>query len=238
MTGVLLAVRDKGSDPFGPDQVPLLASFADQAAVALEFAEKQRAQRLLDVLEDRDRIARDLHDHVIQRLFVTGLSLQGAMRRLDRTRRCVAGCGTAVEQLDQTVREIRTSIFDLHTTEDGTGLRRRLLDLVAELTEDDGAVARRCGCPAPSTTRCPTTSASTSRRWCARPSATRCGTPTRPSSWSPSRRATELVISVVDNGIGMPGDVARSGLRNLEPPGRPVRRHAVGVRAKQRRHAG
>ena len=52
---------------------------AVQAAVALEFAEQQRSQRLLDVLEDRDRIARDLHDHVIQRLFATGMSLQGAL---------------------------------------------------------------------------------------------------------------------------------------------------------------
>ncbi|PPK62544.1 GAF domain-containing protein [Actinokineospora auranticolor] len=131
--GVLLAAREKGARPFSVHQTPLLASFAGQAAVALELAEKQRAQRLLDVLADRDRIAQDLHDHVIQRLYATGMSLQGTLRRIDdpaardRVHR-------SVEQLDQTVREIRTSIFDLQSTsEDANSLRRRLLDVVAEV---------------------------------------------------------------------------------------------------------
>ncbi|GAA4545483.1 sensor histidine kinase [Amycolatopsis samaneae] len=130
--GVLIAVRDKGAAGFKPEQVPMLSSFADQAAVALEFADNQRNQRLLDVLADRDRIAQDLHDHVIQRLFATGMSLQSILPRVtdDHARARVT---TAVEQLDQTVREIRTSIFDLHSTGTTTSLRRRLLDLVAEL---------------------------------------------------------------------------------------------------------
>ncbi|SDW73757.1 Histidine kinase-, DNA gyrase B-, and HSP90-like ATPase [Amycolatopsis xylanica] len=135
--GILIAVRDKGSEQFKPDQVPMLSSFADQAAVALEFAEKQRNQRLLDVLADRDRIAQDLHDHVIQRLFSTGMSLQSILRRVhdEHARGRVA---LAVEQLDRTVREIRTSIFDLHTsgTDETTSLRRRLLDAVSDLTTD------------------------------------------------------------------------------------------------------
>ncbi|TWP46930.1 GAF domain-containing sensor histidine kinase [Lentzea tibetensis] len=213
ITGVLLALRRSGGNRFLPDQVPVLASFADQAAVALEFVEQQRSQRQLDVLEDRDRIARDLHDHVIQRLFVTGLTLQATMRKLtepdlvDRLR-------TAVEQLDETVREIRTSIFDLHST-DQTSLRRRLLDLVADLTENaafspavrmsgtvDNSVPPDIGEHAEAVVREAVTNA------------------VRHSGASELtvtvEAGTELVISVVDNGIGMPDGVARSGLRNLQ----------------------
>jgi len=137
--GALVVVRAKPKPQFTPDQEPMLASFANQAAMALEFAETQRARRLLDVLADRDRIADDLHDHVIQRLFATGMSLQGTVRRIadpDVQRRV----SRAVEQLDATVREIRTSIFDLHTTgEDrASSLRRRLLDIVAEISAGSG----------------------------------------------------------------------------------------------------
>jgi signal transduction histidine kinase len=139
VAGGLLAVRAKGGARFTADQEPMLSSFANQAAMALEVAETQRNRRLLDVLADRDRIAGDLHDHVIQRLFATGMSLQGTVRRIadpDVARRV----SRAVEQLDATVREIRTSIFELPTTgEDGSGsLRRRLLDTVAEISSGSG----------------------------------------------------------------------------------------------------
>ncbi|WP_134715519.1 sensor histidine kinase [Saccharomonospora xinjiangensis] len=133
--GVLIAARRKGETAFSREHLPMLTSLSGQAAVALEFADKQRGQRLLDLLAERDRIAQDLHDHVIQRLFATGMSLQGTLRRIDdmRARRRVE---QAVEQLDNTVREIRTSIFDLHTaeSEEDAGLRRRLLDIVEQLT--------------------------------------------------------------------------------------------------------
>ena len=134
-TGVLIAVRDKGSPSLEPAEVPLLSLFADQAAVAIEFAEKQRTQWLLAVLADRDRIARDLHDHVIQRLFATGLGLQGTLRRTaDPDVR--ARIQKAVEQLDETVREIRTSIFDLQTGPVvGTSrLRTRLHRVITDLS--------------------------------------------------------------------------------------------------------
>ncbi|WP_285748290.1 GAF domain-containing sensor histidine kinase [Lentzea sp. NBRC 105346] len=212
ITGVLLALRVRGGPRFLPEQVPVLASFADQAAVALEFVEQQRSQRQLDVLEDRDRIARDLHDHVIQRLFVTGLNLQATMRRLndpdlkERLR-------TAVEQLDETVREIRTSIFDLHST-DTTSLRRRLLDLVAELTEEsvlspavrmtgtvDNSVPADLGEHAEAVVREAVTNA-----------VRHSGATELTVSVDAS---DELVITVQDNGTGIPRGVARSGLLNL-----------------------
>ncbi|MFI7115933.1 GAF domain-containing protein [Amycolatopsis sp. NPDC049868] len=132
--GVLMALRDKGAPPFKAEQVPMLAAFADQAAVALEFAEKQRDQRLVDVLADRARIARDLHDHVIQRLFATGMSLQSLLSKVG-DEHAKAKVAAGVEQLDRTVREIRTSIFDLHgsSVDPAVSLRRRLLDAVAEI---------------------------------------------------------------------------------------------------------
>jgi len=215
VTGVLLAARRKGEAPFQPDQVPVLAYFADQAALALELADKQRSQRLLDVLADRDRIARDLHDHVIQRLFSTGLSLQGTVKRLgDGEIR--ARVRTAVEQLDQTVLEIRTSIFDLQDAGDsGVGLRRRLLDLIADLSADapfspsvrmsgtvDNSVSDEIGEHAVAVVG---EAVSNALRHA------------RATELVVTVEATdELVISVVDNGVGMPGDVARSGLRNVD----------------------
>lgn len=133
-SGGLLAVRGKGAPQFPPDHEPMLTSFAHQVAMALEFAEQQDNIRLLDVLADRARIAADLHDHVIQRLFATGMSLQGTVRRIADTdaRRRVT---RAVEELDATVRQIRSAIFDLGTTADdrATSLRRRLLDEVAQV---------------------------------------------------------------------------------------------------------
>ncbi|GAA4979421.1 two-component system sensor histidine kinase DosT [Pseudonocardia tropica] len=142
VSGVLVARRAPGDPPFRPSEVPLLVSFADQAALALELGDKQRTQRELAVLADRDRIARDLHDHVIQRLFAVGLTLQGTLRRagVDAAGAAVREqVGQAVDELDRTVREIRTSIFDLHTADQGGGgLRRRLLDTVAHVTAASG----------------------------------------------------------------------------------------------------
>ncbi|TWP48452.1 GAF domain-containing protein [Lentzea tibetensis] len=214
VTGVLLTAREKDGVPFGPDLLPLLASLADQAVVALEFAENQRARRLVDVLEDRDRIARDLHDHVIQRLFATGMSLQGALTWVThpQVRQRVQ---KAVTQLDQTVLEIRTSIFDLQAADDYAGLRRRLVDIIAELSEGsalspavrmtgtiDNLVPDHIGEHAEAVVR--ETMSNAMRH----------------------AHATELTITVeagdsltitsVDNGVGMPPQVARSGLRNLE----------------------
>ncbi|MFD6857068.1 GAF domain-containing sensor histidine kinase [Rhodococcus sp. NPDC060090] len=136
ITGVLIATREKGSDPWDEEDVARLDSMANLAAVALEFAEQQRKKRLLDVLADRDRIAQDLHDNVIQRLFATGMSLQSVLGPGTDTERVTDVVHHAVEQLDRTVREIRTTIFDLHTTgaSAGTSLRRRLLDVVGDLS--------------------------------------------------------------------------------------------------------
>ena len=91
----------------------MMAAFADQAAVAWQLASTQRQMRELDVLTDRDRIARDLHDHVIQRLFAVGLALQGTIprARVPEVQQRLTDC---VDDLQQVIQEIRTAIFDLH----------------------------------------------------------------------------------------------------------------------------
>ncbi|MFZ2174778.1 MAG: GAF domain-containing protein [Rhodococcus sp. (in: high G+C Gram-positive bacteria)] len=134
--GGVLVVTARGNAPWDPHEVVRLESVADLAAVAVEFAEQQGKQRLLSVLADRDRIARDLHDNVIQRLFATGMSLQSTNAVGDVPDNVRSIIDTAVEQLDRTVREIRTTIFDLQATgaASASSLRRRLLDVIGDLT--------------------------------------------------------------------------------------------------------
>ncbi|PRC48405.1 histidine kinase, partial [Mycobacterium sp. ITM-2017-0098] len=81
VAGVLVALRPQGAPPFSTDDLAMMAAFVDQAALAWQLAKSQRQLREVDVLTDRERIARDLHDHVIQRLFAVGLSLQGTIPR-------------------------------------------------------------------------------------------------------------------------------------------------------------
>ncbi|MBC2639642.1 MULTISPECIES: GAF domain-containing sensor histidine kinase [unclassified Rhodococcus (in: high G+C Gram-positive bacteria)] len=140
--GGALVVTARGNAPWDPDEVARLESVADLAAVAVEFSDQQSKQRLLSVLADRDRIARDLHDNVIQRLFATGMSLQSTHAVGDVPDGVRSIVATAVEQLDRTVREIRTTIFDLHATgvASATSLRRRLLDVIGDLTSQSPIV--------------------------------------------------------------------------------------------------
>ncbi|RZQ66134.1 GAF domain-containing protein [Amycolatopsis suaedae] len=137
-SGVLLVAREPGGGSFDSEQLRMVASFANQAALALQLATQQRTARELDVLADRDRIARDLHDHVIQRLFAVGLALQSTHRRA-KSPEVQRRLGDSIDQLHEIVGEIRTAIFDLHgggAPEGGPRLRARLHDAVAELTDE------------------------------------------------------------------------------------------------------
>jgi signal transduction histidine kinase len=135
---VVIVRRHAGALPFDESIAPLVTAFADQATAALDKAAQQRLARQLDVYEDRERIARDLHDLVIQRVFAAGLALQSTMPRVtdaDVRRRV----HDVIAQLDDTVRDIRTTIFDLHATdaaEASQSLRRRVLDIVRETAGD------------------------------------------------------------------------------------------------------
>ncbi|MFE9258736.1 GAF domain-containing sensor histidine kinase [Streptomyces sp. NPDC006879] len=126
--GALVTPRGRGQRPFTEAERTLATQFAAQAALALMMADAQRDRERLVVFEDRDRIARDLHDLVIQRLFATGMMLEGAQRRsiVPEVR---DGVGKAVDELDVTIQEIRTAIFALQQgpAEAPSGLRTRVL---------------------------------------------------------------------------------------------------------------
>lgn len=126
--GALVTPRAQGERPFTEAERTLAIQFASQAALALMMAEAQRDRERLAVYEDRDRIARDLHDLVIQRLFATGMMLESAQRGslVPEVRH---GVGNAVDELDVTIQEIRTAIFALQQgpAEAPSGLRTRVL---------------------------------------------------------------------------------------------------------------
>jgi two-component system, NarL family, sensor histidine kinase DevS len=107
-----------------------LRGFAAQAALALDRAQAQDDRAALAVLADRDRIARDLHDIVIQRLFATGLSLQGAARLAARPE-VAERLTDAIDDLDMTIRDIRGTIFELGRDEATDDLRGQVHDIVA-----------------------------------------------------------------------------------------------------------
>ncbi|MFJ6749183.1 GAF domain-containing protein [Streptomyces sp. NPDC091266] len=126
--GALALCRLSGDRTFSHSERTLATQFASQAGLALMLADSHRDRERLAVLEDRDRIARDLHDLVIQRLFATGMMLQSAQRKavVPEVRE---GVGRAVDELDATIQEIRTTIIALQQTpsEAQPGLRTRLL---------------------------------------------------------------------------------------------------------------
>jgi signal transduction histidine kinase len=132
--GVLTLMWEIDTPSLGSEAMEMLQSFTDQAALSLVLAEARQEQERLAVYEDRDRIARDLHDLVIQRLFATGMSLQGTARLPDLGDTAADRVNRAVDQLDETIREIRHTIFALHEPVEGpaSGLRGRALREVAQ----------------------------------------------------------------------------------------------------------
>ncbi|MFF8843534.1 GAF domain-containing protein [Streptomyces sp. NPDC015127] len=130
--GALAIPRLPGAPQFTEEERTLAKRFASQAALALRMAEAQRDRERLAVYEDRDRIARDLHDLVIQRLFATGMMLESGRRR-SAVPAVREGVGRAVDELDVTIQEIRTAVFALQQgpTEAPSGLRARVLREIA-----------------------------------------------------------------------------------------------------------
>jgi signal transduction histidine kinase len=133
--GVFTVGRDTGGIPLAPEAVEMVQTFAAQAGIALELAEHRQDAERLAILSDRDRIARDLHDLVIQRLYATGMSLQGAMPLLDRPE-AATRVSSAVDALDETIREIRSAIFSLQSRGESKqqGLRSQVLGVVDQMT--------------------------------------------------------------------------------------------------------
>ena len=125
----LVAVFEPG--PRDAEERELLASFADQAALALDRAQAVTDREELAVISDRERIARDLHDVVIQRLFATGLQLQGIALVAGQDSAVAARLDAAVTALDDTIAAIRGTIFELQHRQ-GASLRAEIRTLVRE----------------------------------------------------------------------------------------------------------
>lgn len=128
--GVLLVVLEGRRTGIETEEMDLLTSFAEQASLALDRAQAITDREDLLLISDRDRIARDLHDVVIQRLFATGLQLQSVRRLVasDEVRERLDG---AVTDLDTTIRDIRSTVFELEHVHD-VSLRTDVRGLVKE----------------------------------------------------------------------------------------------------------
>lgn len=212
VAGVLVAMRSKGAMPFSSEQLDMMSAFADQAALAWQLAATQRQMQELSILTDRDRIARDLHDHVIQRLFAVGLALQGTIprARLPEVQQRLMSC---VDDLQEVIQEIRTTIFDLHGSSSGiTRLRQRLDDAVSQFA---GAGIRTTSQFVGPLSVVDSTLADHAE------AVVREGL----SNAVRHSKATaitvnvtvgdDLIVEVVDNGQGVSGDITGSGLTNL-----------------------
>ncbi|WP_240509698.1 GAF domain-containing protein [Streptomyces malaysiense] len=131
--GVLLLARESDRPAFLDKETEMLRGFAAQAAIAMELAERRQAAQQIALLEDRDRIARDLHDLAIQRLFATGMTLQSAGRFIEHPEASERVL-RAVDDLDETIKIIRSTIFGLRAREGAAagGLRARVVRVVGE----------------------------------------------------------------------------------------------------------
>ncbi len=212
--GVLVAVRAPGAALFDEHELQLVSAFADQAALALRDAESQAARRELDVAVDRDRIARDLHDHVIQRLFAVGMGIEGTRRRADSAA-VTARLTQHIDQLQDVIEEIRSAIFALHGRPGaGRGLRARLQNAITDGCADSAirATVRLSG----AFDRVPAGLAEHAEA-VVREAVSNVLRHARAAELAVTvSLAEDLVVEVSDNGVGMPEAVARSGLRNLE----------------------
>jgi GAF domain-containing protein len=215
--GVLTIGRRHGREPFPQAEAAFAASFAAQAGVALELAaSRAEAERLL-VYQDRDRIAHDLHDLVVQRLYATGMSLQGTMPMItmpevaDRVTR-------AVDDMDQTIKEIRGTIFALQVRDAGSppDPRGDIVRLVEEMTVTLGfAPSLRLWAGLRTLGNEELTEQALAVLGEALSNLARHAGATRADVIVDIDQAGFLTVTVTDNGTGIPPGGRRSGLRNL-----------------------
>jgi signal transduction histidine kinase len=216
--GVLVVARFREADPFTDSEARLIQTFAGHAALALEFARVDEDRQRLAVFEDRDRIARDLHDLVIQRLFATGLGLEGLSKLIAKAEIADRVIGF-VRDIDRAIHDVRNSIFSLQEPAESHGsLRSELLRLAIESSDALG-FEPRIGFEGPLDTLVPDTVRAdliaTVREALSNVSRHSAAT-TVSVEVVVDPRGRQLTLTVTDDGVGIPDQPARrSGLANL-----------------------
>jgi signal transduction histidine kinase len=216
VTGVLGVVMPVGAPAFGTHSVAMLRAFAGQAAVALQLAEARRDAERVGLYEDRDRIARDLHDLVIQRLFASGMQLESCTRLIENSE-AVTRVRHVVDELDGTIREIRSAIYALHTPT-GTGPRT----VRTELLEVTDTAAQALGF-APSVQFDGPVDTAIPAQVCEQMVAVLVEALSNVARHAKAHRVSIVVsvddrsasLRVRDDGVGLPAGGRRSGLTNL-----------------------
>ncbi|MEV1178373.1 GAF domain-containing protein [Nonomuraea sp. NPDC049784] len=215
--GVLVLAKRMGRLPFSGADQQVLQAFAGQAAIALELAETRSDAERLGLLEDRDRIARDLHDVVIQRLFATAMTLMSTVRLIERPE-AVKRVQHAIDDLDETIRRIRSSIFALQGSSEVTapGLRGQIVELVEGAAGHLGFMpGLRMEGQIDTMVPEPVTEHLLAVLCEALSNVVRHSRATRADVLVEAAGA-ELVLMVTDNGVGLGETGRRSGLRNIE----------------------
>jgi signal transduction histidine kinase len=215
--GVLTVGRKQGAAPLPPGAASVVAAFAAQAAVALELAAHRADAEQLSVFEDRDRIARDLHDLVIQRLYATGMSLEGTMPMISR-REVSDRVRNAVDAMDDTIRDIRATIFALQSRSRASvpRLRADVVALADEMAEMLGfAPALRLGSGLDSRASGELSEQVLAVLREALSNAARHSAATRVDVTVDTGPDGMLTVLVRDNGRGIQETTRRSGLANL-----------------------
>ncbi len=222
--GVLTAGRRPGSKPLPAFAIEMVTTFAAQAGIGLELAEHRRDAEQIAVFADRDRIARQLHDLVIQRLFATGMSLQAAIGMLPDTQ-ATSRVVQAVDALDETIRDIRSTIFTLqsHPDSDAPGVRVQIMSVVDEMTQALGfapSVRLEGNLDALPWHVCE------DMLLALREALSNTARHAQATKVEVSAAAdTDLLLTVQDNGVGIPDTGRRSGLANLQQRAHDLRGH-------------
>ncbi|MBO0839619.1 MAG: GAF domain-containing sensor histidine kinase [Sciscionella sp.] len=212
-TGVLIALRAAGASPFDEHDVEVVSSFADQAALAMRLAESQTAHRELQALAERDRIARDLHDHVIQSLFAIGLAMQNTHQHA-KSPVTAARLAEHIDAVQNVIYEIRAAIFNLQAdASSGQGLRATLNQIITDLT---GETALRATVRMSGPLDVVPAELAEHAKAVLREAVSNVVRHAHASAMQATISVDDnLTIDVVDNGIGLPDAPARSGLHNL-----------------------
>ncbi|MCH9731689.1 MAG: GAF domain-containing protein [Actinomycetia bacterium] len=212
VAGVLVALRPEGAQPFSVGELDLMAAFADQAALAWQLASTQHRISELSILTDRERIARDLHDHVIQRLFAVGLSLQGTIARA-RSGEVQQRLSDTVDDLQAVIQDIRTTIFDLNDGSSGiTRLRQRVDEAVGAFPSSGVRTSVQYIGPLSVVDATLADHAEAVVREAVSNAVRHANSTALTVTISVD---DDLTIEVKDNGRGMPADITGSGLTNL-----------------------